>query len=148
MSVIACNSTGTRTKQKGFILPSTGDLDGSIPTEWFTTASKESFHSFLSKSDVLVITIPATNKTTALIGREALSLLKPTSLLINVGRGETIDQDALVEALKTGVIAGAALDVATPEPLPDSHPLFDLPNVIVTPVRLYPFLFFSNLCPY
>jgi phosphoglycerate dehydrogenase-like enzyme len=136
MSIIVCNSTGNKTRQKGFILPTTGDVEGSIPQEWFSSADRSSFHSFLSKLDVLVVTIPSTSKTQALVDRAAIGQLKPSSIIINVGRGETIDQEALIEALEKegGGIAGAALDVATPEPLPDNHRLFSLGNVLVTPV--------------
>ena len=59
--------------------------------------------------------------------------MKPTAFLINTSRGEVVDQEALVNALKAGTIAGAGLDVTTPEPLPPEHPLYSLPNVVVTP---------------
>ena len=59
--------------------------------------------------------------------------MKPTAFVINVGRGEVIDQQALVRALESGQIAGAALDVTDPEPLPPGHALWSMPNVIITP---------------
>jgi phosphoglycerate dehydrogenase-like enzyme len=59
--------------------------------------------------------------------------MKPTAFFINAGRGETVDEDALIQALKTGKIAGAALDVFHQEPLPEDHPLWRMPNVIITP---------------
>ena len=63
----------------------------------------------------------------------AITLLPPTAYVVNVGRGSAIDQDALVEALQGGRLAGAALDVMTPEPLPADHPLRTCPNTILTP---------------
>lgn len=59
--------------------------------------------------------------------------MKPSAVVVNVGRGDAIDTDALVEALDTGKLAGAALDVTSPEPLPDGHTLFGRKNVIITP---------------
>ena len=68
-----------------------------------------------------------------MINERTLRLMKPTAVLINTGRGPLIDQAALYVALKEGVIAGAALDVTDPEPMPKYDPLLTLPNVIVTP---------------
>ena len=59
--------------------------------------------------------------------------MREDAWLINVARGSLVDTDALVEALRSGSIAGAALDVTDPEPLPDGHPLWELPNVLITP---------------
>jgi len=64
---------------------------------------------------------------------EAFSKMKPHALLINVTRGRIIDEEALLDALRTGKIGGAGLDVTWTEPLPPDHPLWDMPNVIVTP---------------
>jgi phosphoglycerate dehydrogenase-like enzyme len=134
MSVIACSSNGIPSPQRSFRLAGTGDPDGTIPLEWYSSTDKTSFHTFLRRSDVLVLSVPSTANTAALVDREAIAQLNPSAILINVGRGSTIDQDALVEALKAGKFAGAALDVTNPEPLPDGHSLFSLPNVIVTGV--------------
>jgi phosphoglycerate dehydrogenase-like enzyme len=67
------------------------------------------------------------------IGAGELARMEPHAWLVNVARGRHVDTGALVEALRAGAIGGAALDVTEPEPLPDGHPLWDLPNVIVTP---------------
>jgi glyoxylate reductase len=68
-----------------------------------------------------------------LIGNEALGRMKPTAYLVNTARGPIVDTDALTHALKDGRIAGAALDVTDPEPLPAGHPLLDAPNLLVLP---------------
>jgi phosphoglycerate dehydrogenase-like enzyme len=87
----------------------------------------------LKRTDVLVIAAPHTPRSEGMIGREQFALLKPSALLINVSRGKLVKTDALVAALTEKRIAGAGLDVTDPEPLPPDHPLFDQPNVIVTP---------------
>ncbi len=85
------------------------------------------------RTDHVVVAAPATPETRHLVGKAELAHLKPTSWVVNVARGSLIDTDALVQALRDGVIGGAALDVTDPEPLPDGHPLWDLPNAVVTP---------------
>jgi len=83
--------------------------------------------------DYLVLAAPLTTDTRGLVGAEVLTAMKRTARLINVGRGELVDTPALLEALTSGAIAGAALDVVHPEPLPEGHPLWDMANVIITP---------------
>ncbi|MFZ2174189.1 MAG: D-isomer specific 2-hydroxyacid dehydrogenase family protein [Rhodococcus sp. (in: high G+C Gram-positive bacteria)] len=85
------------------------------------------------RADHFVIGAPATSATRHLVGGAELAQMKPTSWVINVARGSLIDTDALVQALRENMIGGAGLDVTEPEPLPDGHPLWDLPNVIITP---------------
>ncbi|WP_040795073.1 D-isomer specific 2-hydroxyacid dehydrogenase family protein [Nocardia higoensis] len=85
------------------------------------------------RTDHVVVAAPATAQTRHLIDAEVLSRLRPSSWVINIARGSLIDTDALVHALRTNVIAGAGLDVTDPEPLPDGHPLWSLPNVVITP---------------
>ncbi|XP_037548796.1 probable 2-ketogluconate reductase [Nematolebias whitei] len=87
----------------------------------------------LKESDFVVLVVNLTPETTGLIGHRELSIMKPTATLVNVCRGLVLDQDALVEALRTGTIRAAALDVTHPEPLPRDHPLLSLPNVLITP---------------
>jgi D-3-phosphoglycerate dehydrogenase len=87
----------------------------------------------LRRADVLSLHVPLTPETRHMIGARELALLKPDSLVINIGRGGLVDEDALVAALHSGHIAGAALDVTEIEPLPLSSPLLDAPNVILTP---------------
>ncbi|WP_024803291.1 D-isomer specific 2-hydroxyacid dehydrogenase family protein [Nocardia sp. BMG51109] len=85
------------------------------------------------ETDHVVVAAPATPDTRHLIGKSELAQLKPTSWVINIARGSLIDTDALVQALRDGTLGGAGLDVTDPEPLPDGHPLWNLPNAIITP---------------
>jgi phosphoglycerate dehydrogenase-like enzyme len=101
----------------------------------------------LAQSDWVVVAAPATPRTIRMIGRRALSLMRPHSWIINVSRGSIVDTDALVHALREDCIAGAALDVTDPEPLPPGHPLWTLPNVILTPhTATTPAMHASSLC--
>jgi phosphoglycerate dehydrogenase-like enzyme len=87
----------------------------------------------LRRADYVVLAAPTTARTRAMIGATELELMKPTGWLVNVGRGALVDTDALVAALRAGGIGGAALDVTDPEPLPDGHPLWTEPRVLITP---------------
>lgn len=87
----------------------------------------------LPSADVLVLVLPATSRTRAVLDAETLALLPPRAWVVNVGRGSTVDEDALLAALGAGRLAGAALDVVATEPLPPDSPLWDAPNVILTP---------------
>ena len=90
-------------------------------------------HAFLEQSDVVVIAAPLTAETQNLIGAAELARLKKGAILINVGRAKILDHDALVDALRSGHLGGASLDVFIKEPLPPDDPLWTLPNVILTP---------------
>ena len=97
--------------------------------------STESLRDLLRRSDVVMMACPLTKETYHLISTTELALMKPTAYLINVTRGGIIDEPALVEALKAGQIAGAGLDVTEKEPLAKDSPLWDAPNLILTPHR-------------
>ena len=88
---------------------------------------------FLKQTDVLVIAAPLTPETMSLIGAKELACMPAGAVVVNVGRARILDTDALVEALHSGHIGGASLDVYSPEPLPADHPLWSAPNVILTP---------------
>ena len=88
---------------------------------------------FLPLVDYLVITLPATRQTTGFIGLEDLKLMKPSAIVMAVGRGCNIDQDGLIAALQKKYIGGAVLDVFEEEPLPEASPLWDMDNVCITP---------------
>jgi glyoxylate reductase len=87
----------------------------------------------LAAADYVVLTVPLTAETRGLIGRAELAQMKPTATLVNAARGAVVDLGALTEALAARTIHAAALDVTDPEPLPRSHPILALPNVIITP---------------
>lgn len=87
----------------------------------------------LTESDFVTLNCPLTDETRNLIGAREFGLMKDTAILVNVARGGVVDHDALVDALKTGSIASAAVDVTEPEPLPRDHPLLELDNVIIAP---------------
>ena len=87
----------------------------------------------LAQSDFVVVSVPLSRDTKNMIGAKELAAMKSSSFLINIARGEIVDHNALVDALREGAIAGAGLDVTDPEPLPRDHPLLDFDNVVLTP---------------
>ena len=95
--------------------------------------SAEALDDLLAWSDILAICCPLTEETDKLINQETLGQLKPGAYIINVTRGEIIDEDSLVDALKSGHVRGAGLDVTPREPLPAESELWRLPNVVMTP---------------
>lgn len=86
-----------------------------------------------AETDALVVALPLTPETQGLISADVIGRMRPDSLFVNVGRGELVDQAALTVALRDRRLGGAGLDVFAPEPLPADDPLWDLPNVIITP---------------
>ena len=97
--------------------------------------TRENLHNLLRRSDAVMIACPKIPETYHLIGEEELVVMKKTAYLVNVTRGGIIDEDALTNALKNGEIAGAGLDVAEAEPVPPGSPLWEAPNLIITPHR-------------
>jgi len=91
------------------------------------------FHDALARTDYLVVACPLTETTRGLVDEAAFATLPPNAVLVNVARGPVVRTDALVEALRTEQLRGAALDVTDPEPLPADHPLWRLRNVLITP---------------
>jgi len=90
-------------------------------------------HDLLEGTDALVVTLPLTEETKGMLGYEAFERMKPGAILVNAGRGGVIDEPALVQALREKRLNGAALEVFATEPLPTDSPLWDLPNVLVSP---------------
>ncbi|KAJ5085221.1 D-isomer specific 2-hydroxyacid dehydrogenase NAD-binding [Penicillium argentinense] len=145
MSVYAYTASPRKTPESkrdtGYIVPGTGDADGSIPVSWHHGTDKGSIRSFLAQGlDHLVISLPLTPQTTKVLGAKEFALLSASStsqtikpFITNISRGKVVDQDALIEALESGQLSGAALDVTDPEPLPADHPLWDAPNVQISP---------------
>lgn len=93
----------------------------------------ERLDDLIAASDYVVSILPSTPQTRGMIGARQIAAMKPSAVLINIGRGPVIDEEALVQALKTSAIRGAALDVFNIEPLPGGHPFYKLPNVLLSP---------------
>jgi phosphoglycerate dehydrogenase-like enzyme len=92
-----------------------------------------SLHELLAAADAVTIHLRLSERTRGLLGRDELEAMKATALLVNTSRGPIVDEDALVDALESGSIGGAALDVFDEEPLPAGHPLLSAPNTVLTP---------------
>ncbi len=93
----------------------------------------EAIAMLLPQADVVALTCPLTPQTERLINARTLALMRPTTVLVNVARGRVVDETALIEALQSGRLAAAALDVTVEEPLSESSPLWSMPNVFITP---------------
>ncbi|MCS7286942.1 MAG: D-2-hydroxyacid dehydrogenase [Anaerolineae bacterium] len=130
MTVFATKRHVEINTDKGYRLPGVGDPEGTLVDRLYPNSS---LREMISLCDFVVIAAPLTPETYHMIGPEELAAMKPSAYLINIARGAIVDETALVEALRTGKIAGAALDVFEKEPLPPESPLWDLPNVILTP---------------
>lgn len=130
MPIIAVKSRPEMRHDPSFRVPGTGDPDGSIPDRIVGDAD---LLEAVRSADVLVVTMPLTDASRGIIGREVLAAMPATAWLINVSRGALVDEPALLEALRTGRLAGAVLDVFGQEPLPPDSPWWEAPNVIVTP---------------
>ncbi len=93
----------------------------------------DALDALLPEADVVFLSLPETPETIGLMDERRFSLLKPSAFLLNCGRGSVIDQSALLRAVRSGKLAGAAMDVTTPEPLSQDHPLWREPRIIITP---------------
>ncbi|KAF2146680.1 uncharacterized protein K452DRAFT_294233 [Aplosporella prunicola CBS 121167] len=161
MDVIAYTATPKDTpasrRDKGYIVPGTGDAEGALPSAWFSGLERAELHHFLAQDiDMLLVSVPLTPQTRHFLGAEELRVLRAGSsgsngngnsngsasgninrtkapFLINISRGQIVQQSALVQALHDGTLGGAALDVTDPEPLPADDPLWSAPNVTITP---------------
>jgi phosphoglycerate dehydrogenase-like enzyme len=103
------------------------------PTDEVLGFDEDDVHEALSRSDYVVVACPLNDLTRGLVGSEELATMPTDSVLVNTARGGIVDTDALVSALRSNKIRGAALDVTDPEPLPADHPLWGLENCLVTP---------------
>src|SRR5690606_3587844 len=104
--------------------------DEEFVDEMYTT---DQLSEVLPRCDYVVLTLPLTEETRHLFGADEFRRMKSSAFFINIGRGEIVVEEELIEALQSGEIAGAGLDVFTKEPLPEDSPLWDFENVIVTP---------------
>ena len=130
MTVLTSKRDPSQRRDPGYCRPGTGDPDGVLPDGWF---GPDGLHELLARSDVAVMCAPLTRETRRLFDAKAFGAMKPSAYFINVGRGGSVDETALVRALADGRIAGAAIDVFAQEPPPKGHPLYTLDNVIVSP---------------
>ena len=107
---------------------------GETDCPYFDVVAKtEYLNDFLPQADLVVMCLPETPETINIMSRERIALMNQDVYLVNIGRGSALDQDALVEALNNGDIAGAALDVFTTEPLTPDDPIWDTTNLLITP---------------
>jgi phosphoglycerate dehydrogenase-like enzyme len=95
--------------------------------------TSEKLDELLPRADFVALALPNTPDTIHIMGEERLRTMKKHAFLINVGRGNAIDSDALNRVLREGHLGGCAVDVTEPEPLPPEHPLWDAPGMIITP---------------
>ena len=130
MTILACKRNPDVRGDDAYLLPRTGDPEGNIPKAWF---GQNQIAEMFRQTDVAVITLPHVPTTERMIGKNELAALPKHAYVVNVGRGAVMDEIALIEALKSREIAGAALDVFVEEPLPPGSPLWDMQNVLVMP---------------
>lgn len=130
MRVLAIKRNVRQLTSEGFTLLGIGDPEGDIPDRIYPPLALKPF---LKECDHVVLTAPLTTNTRHLIDADAIAAMQPHAVLVNVARGQVIDEQALIEALKEEKIAAAALDVFEEEPLLPESPLWELPNVILSP---------------
>jgi phosphoglycerate dehydrogenase-like enzyme len=130
MTVLACKRDPSHRADPGYCLPGTGDPEGVLPDEWL---GPDRLPTLLARADIVVMCAPLTRETEHMIGANELAAMKPSAYLVNVGRGQTVDEAALARALARRTIAGAAIDVFAQEPPPTGHSLYGLDNVILSP---------------
>lgn len=125
--------TGRRLKALGVrVIGVRRRVDGPCPDEADEMLPIERLDGVLGVADILILALPGTSETAGILGADRFARCKRGALLINLGRGACVDQDALLEALDSGHLAGAGLDVTNPEPLPAEHPLWAREDVILT----------------
>jgi phosphoglycerate dehydrogenase-like enzyme len=128
--VLATKRDVKQPEDPGYTPENMGDPEGDYFTRLYPP---QAIRSMFKECDFVVVTVPLTRRTQGLIGPAQIASLKPGAFLVDVSRGGVVDHPALVTALTEGKLGGAALDVFPQEPLPTDHPLWSLPNVIITP---------------
>ena len=135
--VLGAGNIGSAYAEKAFALgarPIVGVSRGGRPREPFErVVSLRELDEVLPTADVLAMALPGTPETTRILDARRIALLPQNAVVINVGRGSAVDQPALIAALESGHLGGAALDVMEPEPLPTDDPLWGAPNLFLTP---------------
>jgi phosphoglycerate dehydrogenase-like enzyme len=137
MGVVGLGGTGravaTRAKAFGMDVIAVDPEPVPRPPEVSELWTMDRFPDLLARSDVITVCCPLTKATRDLFDATAFAAMKPSAFIVNVTRGPIIDGDALTDALRKGTIGGAGLDVTPTEPLPPDHPLWQMPNVVITP---------------
>ena len=128
MRVHVLARNGVKERANVYRVPGTGDPDGTLPDQVFSDKTE-----FLGSVDFLVLAMPLTDASKGIVGEAELRALPPTAYLLNPARGPLVQEAALVRALREGWIAGAALDTHYYYPMPTDHPLWRMPNLIMTP---------------
>lgn len=130
MEVVALKRDPSTRADPGWIPKGLGDPQGTIPRRFCGPDERQAA---LAESDFVVVTLPLTSETRKFLGAREFATFKPGAYLVNIGRGEVIDQQAMIEALRQGRLAGAGLDVFEHEPLEPESPLWGMEQVILTP---------------
>ena len=137
MLVVGLGGIGTQIAQRangfGMRVIGTRRSDSPSPDYIDKVGKPNELLSLLPEADVVALAVPLTSETENLLDAEAFAAMKEGSYLINIARGKVVNTEALMQALESGKLAGACLDVTDPEPLTKGHPLWKLPNVIITP---------------
>ena len=129
-TVLATKNNAMQPSDSGYTPEGMGDPDGDLVHRLYPA---QALKSMLKDCDFIVVAVPRTEGTLGLVNAEALSACKPSAYLIDVSRGGIVDHTALIKVLNDHKLAGAALDVFPEEPLPKKSPLWEMPNVIITP---------------
>lgn len=130
MTILATKRNGFNPADVGYAIPGAGDPEGDLVHRLYPP---QALCSMLKECHFVVVTVPLTAETRNLIDQTALQSLKPGAYLVDISRGGIVNHEDLLAALKSGQLAGAALDVFPEEPLPTSNPLWQMPGVILTP---------------
>jgi phosphoglycerate dehydrogenase-like enzyme len=130
LRVLALKRDVRRLDNGHYSQPGIGDPQADIPDRIYPN---DALRSFVKECDYVIVTVPLTGKTRHLIDASVLEAMKPTAILINIARGDVVDEEALIGALLADKIGGAGLDVYSQEPLPTASALWQLPNVILSP---------------
>ncbi|MGG1572260.1 D-2-hydroxyacid dehydrogenase [Fictibacillus sp. NRS-1165] len=136
IGILGTGAIGKETAKiaKAFGMTVLGMRHSGKPEEYIDTMySSSQLHDLLPQCDYVVVTLPLTKETHRLLGQKEFQLMKESAFFINIGRGDIVVEEDLVQALKSGEIAGAGLDVFETEPLGDNSPLWEMENVIITP---------------
>ncbi|HVY34058.1 MAG TPA: D-2-hydroxyacid dehydrogenase [Caulobacteraceae bacterium] len=135
LAIVGFGSIGQRIARlaRGFDMTVIGISRSGRPVDGERVHPASELLQVLPQADAVICALPISDETRGLFDAQAFACCKPTAIFVNVGRGAVVDQPALIAALTSGALAGAGLDVTDPEPLPPDDPLWDAPNLLITP---------------